>query len=164
MKYLWFIVLALTSMLAGCNQITDRQETSEYVPGKRAVAVKGPDTICFERYSGLKKQDTASVRIIFSGSEVHGDYSNFPYQKDARIGKISGRRSGTLIKGIWQYHQEGMNDSIPFAFRLEGDKMWQKETSFDTVSGRETLADSSSFNILFEKVDCRNTDYRMIKH
>ena len=163
MKNLSFLSLALFSVFAGCNQPRNQQGKPEKTSHNKAINVESIDTICFERYSGLKKQDTASVKMIISGTEVHGDYSNFPYQKDARIGKITGKKSGNEIKGFWRYMQEGMNDSIPFEFRLEGDKMLQKKTSFDAVTGRETLSDTSSFSILFDKVNCRNTDYRMHK-
>jgi hypothetical protein len=160
-KNLCFVTLVLCSAFAGCNQSSDHHEKSEKVSENKAIAVERADTICFERYSGLKKQDTASVRMIISGNQVHGNYSNFPYQKDARIGKITGEKSGNKIKGVWRYIQEGMTDSIPFEFQLEGKKMLQKNTSFNVTTGRETLSDTSSFSVLFEKVDCKNIDYRM---
>jgi hypothetical protein len=162
MKRTSFLMLILSSAFAGCIQTSDHP-IKRTVSGTDPIPVASIDTICFERYSGSRNQDTASVRIIISGTRVNGDYSNFPYQKDARIGKISGTRSGDIIKGIWRYKQEGMIDSIPIEFKLQGDTMLQKKTTFNMESGREILPDTSNFTVLFKKIDCKRTDYRMHK-
>jgi hypothetical protein len=157
MKKLCFLSFSVFIVLTGCSNRGNQNGKSEPETVHRSSSSVSTDTICFERYSGLEKQDTASVMMIIAGNEVHGRYSNFPYEKDAHIGSISGKKSRQQIKGMWRYQQEGMNDSIPFEFRLEGNRMWQKKTTFDLTSGRETLSDTASFSVLFEKVNCQNT-------
>jgi len=60
-----------------------------------------------------------------------------------------------VIKGIWKYQQEGINDSIPYEFKLQGDRLLQKETRYDTKTGREFLPDTADFNVEFSMTDCQ---------
>ena len=121
------------------------------------------DTLCFVRLDGLQNQDTTSLRLVINGENVTGQFASFPDQKDARIGTINGTKTGNLIKGMWRYQQEGIVDSIGFEFKLQGDKLLQKQSNFDTNTGRESLSDTSAFSIEFLKQDCRSADPRIIK-
>lgn len=138
-------------MIAGCTQ----SNSSKITEPKTSNAVHSIDTLCFSRYSGSKNQDTAVVRLIIDGDKVAGDFSNIPYEKDARIGTITGVRLNGVIKGIWKYQQEGINDSIPYEFKLQGDRLLQKETRYDTKTGREFLPDTADFNVEFSMTDCQ---------
>ena len=158
-----FYLPAILLGLSGCSQQpAGNQQTSESSIGQQESV--NQDTICFERYSSPKKQDTTSVMLVIQGSRVSGRFSNFPYQKDARIGTITGTKTGNLISGVWRYQQEGMQDSIKFEFKLQNETLLQKATSFDQNIGREVLRDTAAFSLVFEKVNCQYNDPRMRKN
>ena len=164
MKILFYLPAFLLG-LSGCSQQpAGNQQTADTSIAQQGTVIQDIDTICFERYSSLKKQDTASIMLVIQGSLVSGRFSNFPYQKDARIGTITGTQTGDIIKGIWRYRQEGMQDSIRFEFKIQNDKLLQKATTFDQITGREVLSDTAAFRLVFEKVNCQNNDPRMRKN
>lgn len=157
MKNLFYLPVMMF-LVSGCMQSVNITPANK---GGERVVFKGPDTLCFERYSGGKRQDTSSVRLIVEGEQVSGQFSNFPYEKDARIGTIRGRKSGNLISGTWQYMQEGLADSINFQFMLKGDKLLQRETIVDRTTGREKLSDTGEFTDEFNRISCRDVNSRM---
>ncbi|MEJ7780084.1 MAG: hypothetical protein WKF68_10885 [Daejeonella sp.] len=113
-------------------------------------------TLCFQKLGGTSNQDTTSLSLTINGEEVSGDFAHYPYQKDSRVGTISAVKKNDLIKGIWIYMQEGMNDTLAVEFRLSGDKLVQKNYTVDPKTGREVFSDGSVFNIEFRKVNCSN--------
>lgn len=160
MKILLYLPAVLLALSACSRQPAGNQQTDSSASPDVSI-IQDTDTICFERYSSLKKLDTASIMMIIEGSSVSGRYSNYPYQKDARIGTITGTKSGDLIKGVWRYQQEGMPDSIKVEFKLQDDKLLQKATSFDQNTGREVLTDTAAFSLVFDKLNCQSNDPRM---
>jgi hypothetical protein len=150
----FFMVLAISS----CTQNAGK---SGSLANKNNITDDIVDTLCFERYSGMKNQDTASISIVIHGNGIRGIYSNFPYEKDSRKGIIIGSKTGETITGMWTYTQEGMTDSIRVEFKLKEDALFQKQTSFDLQSGRETIADTASFRLKYVMINCHNADSRM---
>lgn len=164
MKVLFYLSAILIA-LSGCSQQpAGNQQSSESSLGQQESVDQDIDTICFERYSSPMKQDTASVMLVIQGTRVSGRFSNFPYQKDARVGTITGNKTGNVIRGTWRYQQEGMPDSIKFEFKLQNENLLQKATSFDQNTGREVLSDTAAFSLVFDKVNCQNNDPRMRKN
>ncbi|NEU09085.1 hypothetical protein GZH53_12235 [Flavihumibacter sp. R14] len=159
---IYFGVFALLFATTGCSQNENREtEVSNKAVVEETSVSATSDTLCYERYSGNRNQDTASIALVINDNTVTGSYENIPYQKDARKGTLSGIRSGDIIKGIWRFQQEGMNDSIPFEFKLDKEDLLQKPTSFDVTTGRETLADTASFSLKFTKIDCKAVNPRI---
>ncbi|MBC7914775.1 MAG: hypothetical protein H7Y07_11715 [Pyrinomonadaceae bacterium] len=111
------------------------------------------DTLCFERISGSQKRDTASICMIIDGDKVTGRYENIPFEKDARKGTIAGTKNDDTIIGKWVYWQEGMQDSINFAFKLQNNLLLQRETTYNEA-GKEVLTATASFSLGFKKTDC----------
>ena len=111
-------------------------------------------TVCFQKLSGTSNQDTTSLKLIIDGEEISGDFAHYPYEKDNRVGTISATKKNDLIKGVWIYMQEGMNDTLAVEFKLTGDKLVQKNYTVDAKTGREVFSDGSVFNIEFTKVNC----------
>ncbi len=111
-------------------------------------------TICFQKLAGTSNQDTTSLKLIIDGEEVSGDFAHYPYRKDRRVGTISATKKNDLIKGVWIYMQEGMNDTLAVEFKLNGDKLVQKNYTVDPKTGREVFSDGSVFNIEFDRVNC----------
>ena len=151
-----FFLLAFLLTFGGCTQNSHHADHTASAESEAAIA---SDTLCFQRYSGLSNQDTASVKLIIDGNNVTGQYTNLPHEKDGRFGSISGIKAGHLIKGIWRYQQEGMDDSIGFEFKLHDDKLLQKNTSFDMNIGREFLSDTASFSLKYVKIACETVDF-----
>ena len=155
-------VFGLLFAIIGCGENENSGAKVNRIPSvdETSIAVTS-DILCFERYSGNRNQDTASIALVINDNEVTGKYANIPYEKDARVGTISGTRSADIIKGVWKFQQEGMNDSLAFEFKLGAEYLLQKPTSFDPNTGRETLADTASFSLKYTKVDCRAVNARL---
>ena len=150
------ILFAFLWTLGACTQTNQPSDHTASVESEAAIV---SDTLCFQRYSGLTNQDTASVKLIIDGNNVTGQYTNLPHEKDGRFGSITGIKTGDLIKGMWRYQQEGMDDSIGFEFKLQDDKLLQKNTSFDMNTGREFLSDTASFSLKYVKIACETVDF-----
>ncbi len=113
-------------------------------------------TLCFQKLAGTANQDTTSLKLIVEGDKVTGDFGHYPKEKDRRVGTISAIKDGELIKGQWIYMQEGMNDTLQVEFKLNGDRLVQKNYTVDPRTGREVFSESSVFNIEFDRIDCKN--------
>lgn len=148
MKLLNLLALTTTVVFASCGQGAGTSQTTA-----ASNDIGRSDTLCFERISGLQKQDTASVSMIINGDKVAGHYENIPFEKDARKGTITGSRTRENISGVWVYSQEGIKDSINFEFKLQNDVLLQKPTSYDS-NGKEVLTDTASFSLAFQKANC----------
>ena len=122
------------------------------------------ETLCFLRTEGLQKQDTSYVQLIINGNKITGIYANIPYEKDSRIGTILGTKQDNLIKGIWVYMQEGMQDTLDVEFILDNDLLLQKNYSLDTKTGMQFLSDTSAFTMNYNNIDCEKLPKRLISH
>ena len=152
MKKLIFPLIAFIA-ITSCNQV------NKGTPRLQNDQTAKIDTLCFVRLSGLQSQDTTSLKMIIDGEIVSGQFATFPFQKDSRIGMISGVKTGEIIKGVWHYQQEGVDDSLAFEFMLQSDRLLQKQTSFDENTGREYLNDTASFRLEFQKQDCKRAKF-----
>ena len=117
------------------------------------------DTLCFVRLTGLQSQDTTSLKVIINGEKVSGRFASFPYQKDSRIGLISGKKRGEIIRATWYYQQEGIDDSLAVEFMLKDNKLLQKQSTLNDITGREYLSDTASFSLEFQNRDCQQTRF-----
>ena len=152
MNHIVFILM-FSFFASACSQNTEQSDKNNPVYTK-------VDTLCFERYSGAKDQDTASISLIINGDQVNGSYSNYPFEKDARRGMIKGRKAGNDITGTWHYTQEGIADSVAFHFRLEENYLMQKQSNFDLKTGREYLADTAILKLKYMSIRCRKSRSR----
>ncbi|EOR96579.1 hypothetical protein ADIARSV_0210 [Arcticibacter svalbardensis MN12-7] len=78
-----------------------------------------------------------------------------PYEKDSRKGIIKAVKTGNEIKGVWIYSQEGMQDSLDIAFKLQDASLLQKPFSVDISTGRQVLRDSSAYSIQYTRRTCK---------
>ena len=155
-------ILPLVFVITGCTQTGTVKLTGDSTRQEEGAAMSAiTETLCFERYSGNSNQDTASIRMVLQDNIVTGRYANIPYQKDARIGTISGTRSGNVIRGTWRFQQEGITDSMSFEFKIEGDKLLQKQTRIDRSSGRELVSDTADFSLVYLRSDCEAINSRI---
>jgi hypothetical protein len=158
MKIMSFLVIAFLHLVAclPAEQPVESPGIHDPLSKAGAAKVESANVFCFDRYSGLKNQDTSAVTLVIKANSVSGLYSDYPYQKDARVGTITGTKNGDTIKGVWRYQQEGIEDSIRFEFILQGRRMLQRNTSLDMHSGREFLSDTAAFSRIYMQVSCEN--------
>ncbi len=119
------------------------------------------ETLCFLKTEGLQQQDTAYVQLVINGNKITGVYANIPYEKDSRIGTLSGTKENDLIKGIWVYMQEGVQDTLDVEFKLNGDILTQKNYSVDPKTGSQFLSDTSAFAMKYTNIDCGKLPMRL---
>ena len=166
------IVLCVMVLFAtSCANEQKNQNGNETIMDKgREIAGEAstnvPDTLCFIKTAGITNLDTALIRLVIYNDKVTGKMMNLPHETDSRVGKLTGEKEGDIINCKWTYMQEGMIDSILVSYKLEGNKLMQKASSFDPKTGRETLPDSSTYRIAFDKTDCAGVpmlDYDLSK-
>ena len=149
-----FILFLVSLGIAACTTKPKTGNTGQtYSTGSDSVESISQN-VCFQKLSGTTNQDTAFIQFIIEGEHVSGNFSNLPYEKDSRVGTIQATKNGELIKGVWIYMQEGINDTLAVEFKLSGDKLVQKNYSIDSKTGREVFSEGSVFNIEFNKVNC----------
>ncbi len=145
------ILLAVLMTLAACTgKNKGGKQTPELNDSGKAVRI-----LCFEKLGGTANQDTSSVRLHLAGDKVSGEFSIKLFEKDSRVGTVQAVRENDLIKGLWFYMQEGIKDTLDIEFKLSDDKLVQKNYTVDPKTGREVFSEGSVFNIVFQKVDCR---------
>ena len=155
----FLILFTLSAGLAACTTAPEntpgntRDSMIEDAAGN-VSADPTKQTICFQKLAGTSNQDTTSLKLIIDGEEVSGDLAHYPFQKDRRVGTIIGTKKNDLIKGVWIYMQEGRNDTLAVEFKLNGDKLVQKNYTVDAKTGREVFSEGSVFNIEFDRVNC----------
>lgn len=156
MKRIVIFSAAILSLAACTSQPEKTAEGDNIVSSQGRDNAPAGDTICFQKLSGTANQDTTSLSLFIEGDKVSGDFAHYPMEKDSRVGKIAATRDGELIKGSWVYMQEGINDTLQVEFKMEGDKLVQKNYTVDPKTGREVFSDASVFNIQFERILCKN--------
>lgn len=115
---------------------------------------KKPTNYCFQHIEGNKNQDTSTIQLIVNGNEVTGNFNHIPYEKDSRKGPIKGIKDGDIIKAVWSFMQEGMNDTLSVEFQISDEQLLQKTFGIDETSGRQVLKDTSTFSIRYSKIEC----------
>lgn len=154
---LFAATLSITACTSTIDKYGDPTDTSDTVNLPNTGASDSVrKTLCFQKLSGTANQDTTSLKLFFNGAKVTGDFGHYPAEKDKRVGKIIASKNGELIKGIWIYMQEGVNDTLPVEFKLAGDKLVQKNYTVDPKTGREIFSEGSLFNIEFWRINCTN--------
>jgi hypothetical protein len=147
-----FSLIITSIIVASCNN--QGAETNHDTAAK-STPEKAPDSLCFRRLEGTGNQDTTILNLFLNGNVVTGDMNWLPKEKDSRKGTIKGSRNGDVIKALWSFMQEGMNDTLSVEFKLTQNGLLQKTSEIDATTGRQFLSKKSSFSIPFEKVACK---------
>ena len=146
-----FVVFCGLTACTGSNNNTAVSEHTDTIAGKDPGGI---ETLCFRRLEGTANQDTSYAQIVINNDKVTGILATIPFEKDSRIGTLLGTRENDMIKGVWVYMQEGMQDTLDVEFKLDADRLVQKSFSVDPKTGRQFLDDKGSFSIEFNKIDC----------
>jgi hypothetical protein len=153
------LISFVSLMFAACsgnvnNKVSDDSTAKD--TNDDTTAVTSPVQLCFQRLEGTSNQDTTTLKLLIKGNDVTGDFSHIPYQKDSRKGTISGKRNGKIIKGLWSFMQEGMTDTMSIEFKLDGDRLLQKDYSVDPQTGRQYTNETSGYTMEYSKVECKD--------
>lgn len=154
MKRLLVLFLSTLSIAACTSTSTNNSNEDTAASGLNDLTEASSSTVCFQKLDGNANQDTSFIQLVIEGEQVSGEFSNKPFEKDSRVGKIQATKKDDLIKGVWVYMQEGMHDTLEVEFKLSDDKLIQKNYTIDAKTGREVFSDGSVFNVEFKKVDC----------
>ncbi|HXI00616.1 MAG TPA: hypothetical protein VNI52_10120 [Sphingobacteriaceae bacterium] len=154
MKLLTLTAFAIF-LLTGCTSNVNKNVSEDTTSMDTNTALISPVPLCFQRLDGTANQDTTTLRLVMEGNKVSGDFNHIPSEKDSRKGSISGVRNGDIIKAVWNFMQEGITDTLSVEFKLEGNRLLQKNYSINTQTGRPYLSDASRFNMEFSKIDCK---------
>jgi hypothetical protein len=146
-----YLFLAGSTILSSCGD-QPNVETNQQEPAQPATVMPGAKDYCFRRVTG---KDTFRVHLHVEDGTVSGNMDNIPDQKDARRGNITGVISGDEIKAVWHFQQEGMNDSIPIAFKLKEEALMQRPSVVNPSSGREEPDTKADYTISIPKVSCK---------
>jgi hypothetical protein len=152
-KYL-FPALILVASCGRSPDETKKENAENALEVATEVSTSKPDTLCFLRTEGTKNQDTNAVRLIITNDAVVGKMMYLPNESDWRLGELAGKKDGNLINASWKYMQEGMLDTIQVSFKIDGDKLYQKQPSYDPKTGEEFLTDTAQYRLEYYRVDC----------
>lgn len=148
--FLYLLLAGITTLLSCGDRSgagTDQREAEQ----QPVTAIPETKDYCFRQLTG---KDTFRVYLHIEGDKVTGDMDNIPDQKDARRGNITGVITGDEIKAVWHFQQEGMNDSIPVAFKLTKQALKQRTSVVNPSTGREEPTATADYTINIPKVDC----------
>ncbi len=151
----FFPFLFLLVILTACNSGGQKRDNRDTASVSVTTAdVSENQSLCFEHLEGTRNQDTSLVLLEITGNHVKGKMISIPFEKDIRKGTISGTKNDDIIKGVWTFMQEGMEDTIGIEFKLKNKILLQKEYSVDERTGRQILKNTSEFTILYHPSDC----------
>jgi hypothetical protein len=137
-------ILLLVSCQRNKPQTNTAKDTSAIAPSR----------LCFQRLEGSSKQDTATVSFLIQDKEVTGSFNTIPHEKDSRIGTIKGQKNGGIIRVLWSFMQEGINDTLTVEFKLSSNKLYQRSLDIDEKTGRQKLTKDSKFSIEYQPINC----------
>lgn len=153
-----FVYLSFLFVAFCCNPSSEEHKTvdsaSDVVP-----AGAGDSTIenmCFIKLEGWQNQDTAWIHLEMKGNKVSGSFVNLPYEKDSRKGRLKGSKRDSRINAMWIFMQEGQLDTLPVQFEMANRRLLQKPYSYSKTTGEAFIADSSTFSVAFQEIDCQD--------
>lgn len=154
MKFLTFFT-GIIILFSACNNVkTSDSSSNTEVPPNDSLS-SATLNMCFLHVEGNRNQDTSLIHLILNKSDVTGRYDHLPYEKDSRKGIIKAVKTGDEIIGVWIFSQEGMQDSLDVAFKLQDSILLQKPFSVDLSTGRQVLKDTSDYSIQYQKQSCK---------
>lgn len=127
------IVAALFILTMGCNKTSTVENLPEPVTEKvitkseleKEIDIKR--SYCFRNETQFKENsediDILELKLDVFGKSVTGIYNWLPKFKDRREGTITGLIDENIIKGKYQFTQEGKEQTIPIEIQLNEDSV-----------------------------------------
>lgn len=148
-----FLSVACLASLIACqpgNRSEEHDQDEAYVDQEQKH--------CFLRTEGTHHQDTSYIQLVVRGETVSGVYNVIPHEKDARRGTVLGKLTDEVFDLVWTFMQEGTQDTLRVAFKLQDGKLLRKPLVADTMTGRQVTLDSGSFSEAYDPIDCVPTN------
>jgi hypothetical protein len=132
-KFKILIMLALAAFTMSCNKTSSLEKSPETLLEKaikkseleKEIDIKR--SYCFRNETQLKENsgdvDILELKLDVIGNSVSGIYNWLPKFKDRREGTITGLIEENLIKGKYQFTQEGKEETIPIVIQLNEDSV-----------------------------------------
>jgi hypothetical protein len=118
-----------------------------------ALAADTDQTLYFAKSD---QHETTTVKLVIKGTKVTGTHEWLPTEKDGAHGTITGTMKDDLISVIYNYEQEGSQQSEEKMFKLNGDTllMGEGELVDPKNNGKLKLKDRSkvTFETVLKKV------------
>ncbi|MEZ4883945.1 MAG: hypothetical protein R3E32_04325 [Chitinophagales bacterium] len=140
----------LTLGLVGCNNSNsnESEEQTKTETEHKDEIVTSQKNYCFRNeypHEGSEDKDVLELQIEVKGNTVTGAYNWLPAFKDQRKGAIRGMLEDSIIKGEYNFQQEGTTETVRIEIALEDDKA--------VVKGGEPAL---GLEATIQKVECAN--------
>ncbi|RYD57453.1 MAG: hypothetical protein EOP56_09100 [Sphingobacteriales bacterium] len=152
------LIIPALLCLAACNN--SEETKTEVVTDTVATTTPEPmtsnalDSNCYILTEGKGNVDTMAMKLFTEGNEAWGKLMYLYHEKDWRMGRFHGTRSGDVVNAKWVYLQEGMQDSVDISFKLQSNSAFQKNLHYDKATGKDVLIDSAAYGREFKRIDC----------
>lgn len=127
------IIVAVSAFALSCNKTASIETLPEPVlvkAIKKSELEKEIDikrSYCFRNEIPFKENsediDILELKLDVIGTSVSGIYNWLPKFKDRREGTITGLIEKNIIKGKYQFTQEGKEETIPIVIKLNDDSV-----------------------------------------
>lgn len=151
-----YVIIAATALASCAGNTYNKNNTGTAATTDTTAAVTTPlpdGQYCFVRTEGTAHQDTATVQLNITGTQVTGQMVWLPKEKDKRKGSLTGTLDGDDINAVWRFMQEGMKDSIKLAFKLLPQKLAQKPLKAAANGGQQT-DEAAGYTVEYAAVNC----------
>jgi len=127
------IIVVISAFTMSCNKTVTVETLPEPVMEKdikkseleKEIDIKR--SYCFRNEIPFKENsediDILELKLDIIGTSVSGIYNWLPKFKDRREGSITGLIENNIIKGKYQFTQEGKEETIPIVIKLNEDSV-----------------------------------------
>jgi hypothetical protein len=130
-------------LISACRLQPDKIPALYSDSAQSSLIVTESKEFCFRKISGIQNRDTLEMSFRITGKSIQGELRQAIFEKDQRIGPISGEWNGRLFRVAWFYQQEGIRDTLPVQFLItpagvlmaplgEGEKTGGQAANIDT--------------------------------
>ena len=147
MKKFIFIICCLFAV--ACRETTKKSEFQK-VDKNAEKTENSTKKLCFlslvgkTEIQGEMAQDSLILRLNINGNHVTGTYDWVPVEKDSRRGEITAKKEGPIVRGYYNFQQEGKNQIQPI--QIEFDNNVAKVST--------NLGEPDAMVVKIEKTDC----------
>ncbi len=141
-------VLVSAAGMMGCTS-EDEHNDVDTMANRDTVVTEEVEarSMCYIRTEGTANQDTTSLELVIKDDKVTGQMYWHPFEKDSRKGTLSGTVKGDTVNVVWNFMQEGMQDTLALQFLMQGDHLMQKPLGVITKTGRLQTDSKAGYTI-----------------
>jgi len=150
-KYTIACMLAFASCTQERASQSTTAETASAADSSKEVTMLDKERYCFV---SSENRDTTKVAFTITDNQVIGQMDWIPFEKDAKKGSLKGTIDGNIVRALWTYMQEGVQDTVTVSFNVSPDRLEQKPFIYNEKSQRLQTDESAGFTIKYTKGDC----------